>query len=496
MPGQLLSNKFMSYFLIANNLHLGAELFGAVVFFLIAWLFFEAFWIKKDIFSLSRGFGFSLLSLWQFIHAFNQDGDGGALIAGGLIYLGGLLLILISYGLEKMAAKPLYAFMAPVPLFLKISGSAVPISAVAVTLITFLLAKRYFKDIDKPIKWLMAGFGILSAAALITLLTVQETPGLYWIAGHLIKLAAFFALSVWIWKFLSLRIREEALIVFIAISLFISLLVTTTFSIFFLRRIQNETENSLSANSQILNFYIASLKNKALAASQIIAASEDLAEALKSKDAATLQEISGKLLQETSGEFLTIAGKKGEIFLKSNFPVVKEENVLAEKIGAEALEGRPSVTISQADIEGLSIRAAAPIMDRGAIIGAAITGSLLNKNFVRQFKDISDFETSIFKDNRVSASSFLLAGQPAAPPAEKYIGPAELAGQQFIGAFQPIKNTEGKTIAVFSLTTTPGELLRNAQAANRLTMIIIFSITLSLMIPLYRFSVFLTSDTI
>lgn len=479
----------MSYFLIVNNLHLGAELLGGIVFFLIAWLFFEAFWLKKDVFSFSRALGFGLISLWQFLHALGENGND-FLTAGALIYLGGLVLVLISYAGEKLAAKPsLAAGFLFLPFVIKISDNASRIAAAFLTLIAILLAKRYFKDIDRPIKWLMVGFGILSVAAVTAFSS-------YWIAEHLIKLAAFSALSIWIWKFLSLRIREEALIVFVAISLFISLLVTTTFSVFFLRRIQNETVNSLSANSQIFNFYIASLKNKALAASQIIASNEDLADALKLKNAAALQEISLNLLKETNEEFLTIAGGKGEVFLKANFPIAKEENILTEKIGADALEGKLSVTVSQADIEGLSIRAAAPILDRGAVIGAAITGSLLNKNFVQQFKNISNFETSIFKNNQISASSFLSAGQPAAPPAEKYIGPAELAGQQFIGEFQPVKNAEGETVAIFSLTTTPGELLRNAQAANRLTMIIIFSITLGLMIPLYRFSVFLTNETL
>ncbi|MBI2591473.1 MAG: hypothetical protein HYW34_02255 [Candidatus Brennerbacteria bacterium] len=481
----------MSYFLIANNLHLGAELFGAIVFFLTAWLFLEAFWIKKDLFSLSRVLGFSLLSLWQLLHALNEGGDN-IFIANNLIYIGGLLFILISYGLEKMASKPLYNFAVSIPLFLKIAANAAQISAGILTLITFLLTKRYFKNIDKPLKWLLIGFAALTASSMAAIFTKPEISNTYWVIEHIIKIIAFSAFSVWIWKFLSLRIKEEALIVFVAMSLFISLLITTTFSIFFLKRIELETEKTLSANAQILNFYLASLKNKALASSQIIANNEDFGLAVKTKDMQTLKEISDSLIKTTGQDFITVALKRGEIIFKANFPINNEENALSEKIGAEALEGRVAATIDETIVEGLSIRAAAPIYSRGTIIGAVITGTLLNKTFVQQFKDISNLETTIFKNKKVKTSSFLLSGQTIEYPKEKYIGLVDFIGQTVIGSFQPLKNIDGESAAVFSITTTPGELLRNAQTTNRFTMIIIFSIVLILIMPLYRFSVFLS----
>lgn len=484
----------MLYFLIANNLHLGAELLGAVIFFLAAWLFGEAFWIKKDLFSLSRGIGFALLSLWQLFHALNNGND--ALTANGFIYLSGLLLILISYGMEKMTAKPLYIFTAPIPLFLSINENTSIISAGILALITFFLAKRYFKDIDKSLKWLLIGFAALTVSSIAAIFAEPAISNNYWILEHAVKLAAFLLLSIWIWKFLSLRIREDALIVFIAISLFISLLVTTTFSVFFLKQIEQETENNLSASAQILNFYLDSLKNKALAASQIIASNEDFSSAIKTKDIETLKEMSRNLIKETNQDFLTVALKKGEILFKASFPINNEENALAEEIVAEALEGRPAVTIDEASTEGLSIRAAAPVYNRGAIIGAVISGSLLNKSFARQFKNIIGFETTIFKNGRVNASSFLVTSQAVNYPNKQYIGLADFSGQAVIGVFRPIKNINGENAATFSITTTPGELLINAQAMNRFTMIIIFSIILSLIIPLYRFSVFLTDETI
>ena len=76
---------------------------------------------------------------------------------------------------------------------------------------------------------------------------------------------------------------------------------------------------------------------------------------------------------------------------------------------------------------------------------------------------------------------------------EDFLGTTKFLNQEVIGAFTPLKNFDAQTVGILSLTTTPGELLRDANATNRLTMLIVFAIAVSLIIPLYRFTVFLTS---
>jgi len=122
-----------------------------------------------------------------------------------------------------------------------------------------------------------------------------------------------------------------------------------------------------------------------------------------------------------------------------------------------------------------------------------LTGFLLDERFVDNFKKISGLETTILADEKVIASTILTVGKAISFPKEEFLGTTKLLNQEVIGAFTPLKNFDAQTVGILSLTTTPGELLRDANATNRLTMLIVFAIAISLIIPLYRFTVFLTS---
>lgn len=484
----------MSSFLFLNNIHLAVEIFGSIIFFIVAWLFFESYLIKKDKFSFSRSLGFLFLSIWQIFHVLGDESNNFLLIFSLSIYGAGLFLVFFSYLSEKLPPKPVYGvFVIIPPLFFGLIDRFPVVASVSLIAITFVLMRRYFKDIDIIIKWLAIGFALLAASSIVSIYVKTESLNLIWLSAHVIKILAFSAIVIWIWKFLSLRIKEEALLVFITTSLFIALLVTTTFSNFYFQRIERETMNNLAANAKMLNFYIDGLKNKALAGSQIIANNEDFISAIKSNDLGGAKKISNHLLNLTGQNFLTVASEYGTVLFKTNFPVIKDETIFQEIIGAEALESRPAVTVEQSDTDGLTIRAAAPILYRGKIIGAVLTGFLLDERFVDNFKKISGLETTILADEKVIASTILTVGKAISFPKEEFLGTTKLLNQEVIGAFTPLKNFDAQTVGILSLTTTPGELLRDANATNRLTMLIVFAIAISLIIPLYRFTVFLTS---
>lgn len=312
----------MSSFIVFSNLHLGIELFGAIVFFISAWLFLEAYLIKKDFFSITRTIGFVLLSVWQISNAVGGE-SSSFLIFSFAAYSAGLLLVFISFAFEKLPPKPIYAVIA-LPLF-NISTNFNVLPTILLVALAIAILKRYYSDIDRLIKWLAIGFVLLALSSLVSNFT---TPGSFdsaWLLEHGLRVAAFISIALWIWRFLSLRAREETLIIFVANSLFVALLITTTFSAFLLKNLERETTTNLSAGGKIFNFYAESLKNKALASSQIIAGNADLISAVNARDTSDLEKISGDLLDVTGAQFITIASKKGAVFFKSNFPVVQDE---------------------------------------------------------------------------------------------------------------------------------------------------------------------------
>lgn len=491
----------MSQFFIFNNVHLAVELLGGIVLFVIAWLFFEGFLIKKDKFSLSRSFGFLLLSFWFAAHAVHGiDYD----ISSSLIYvyLGALFLIFLSFGLEKLPPKP-DGFSAVLALSL---GAAVlnnftTAATILLFFITIALFKRYFKDIERLLKWLGVGFGVLTVSSALSIFVKPEISYLM-LSEHVLKIVAFGAMIFWIWQWLSLRIKEETLLVFIAISLFGALVLTTTFSTIFLKQIETAAGKNLALSAQVFDFYLDSLKSKALAATELFARGEELGSALKARDLKEMERLAREFLGGSQQQFLTLAIRNGSVIYKSGAAITSGENILVERVGGEALEGRPAVTINDSESEGFSIRSAAPVYYQNKIIGVVLSGYLLDDDFSKKFKAIGNLETTLFLNEKVAGSSFLAKGEGLGELAikqrllngESFVAAVRLSGQEVIGSFFPIRDGEGKTIAAAALTTTPGELLRSAERTNRLTLMIIFALLGILVLPFYRFTVFLTKQ--
>ncbi len=481
----------MSSFFIFNNIHLGIELLGAIIFFVAAWLFFEAYLIKKDGFSIGRSLGFGLLSVSQVIQAIHSTDDNISAFSV-YIYLVSLVLILLSYALEKLPPRPealAIAFVSINSIFIK---NYSVLASVLLIIITAVLAKRYFRDIEKLLKWLIAGFFLLSASSIISIFARSEINSL-WVLGQAIKLLAFVSIVLWVWQWLSLRIKEETLLVFISSALFVALFITTAFSAFFFNNIQKVTENNLSLSAKVSDFYISSLKDKALASAGGLVQNPDFIGALRTKDGVTLEKFAKSFLESTGEKVFVVADIRGNVFFKFNYPVKSGENVLSEKIGAEAIEGRRVATIGFADEEGLSVRAAVPVLDRGKIVGVFISGFLLDKQFVENLKRISNLEATVFSGDKVIASSILAPETRFNIPQSEFVGTVNLLNNEVVGAFLPLKSFEGSIVGMLSMTTTPGELARQTGETNRLIILMVFVIALVLVVPLYRFTVYLTS---
>ncbi|MEK9179830.1 MAG: hypothetical protein AAB897_00220 [Patescibacteria group bacterium] len=486
----------MPSLLILNNIHLGIELFGAIVFFIIGWLFAGAYRIKKDLFSFGRTLGFFSLFVWQILHSIY----GGELdLMTSIFYVAGLALLCTSYAAEQLPPRPKN--------FTAIAGSAAfsflsfspKLAAGLLGLLTIFLAKRYIKDIDKLIKWLLLGFFFLAVSSLFAILYGNEEAGAAWIIEHTLKTTGFTAIAVWGWQWLSMRLREEMLIVFVGSSLFIALIVTTVFSTFFVDRLEKETLDTLSSNARVLHFYIDSLKNKSLASAQIAANTEDFASAFGEKNFADLDKVSRELILQTEQQFLIAARTSGEVVFKLNLPIKENENILKSKIGAYALEGKPANTIDYLEEGQLAVQAAAPIFYKGSIVGALITGNFIDDAFANDFKKISKLETSVFAEGRPIASTFFRPEETMTQETEsdlgggEFIGKANISKYSVIGAFLPIENIDQQSVGIVAITTTPEKLIKDSQSANRAILLVIFIVVMILILPLYRFALFISS---
>ena len=497
----------MSLFLLLNNLHFGIELFGAFAFFIASWLLFDAYLIKKSKLNLWRTVGFLLVAIWFVFHALGIETN--ILLGLGLfIYFAGLIAILFSYWLDKLPSRPVFSGIIILPALAGVLVYFNSVAFVILALISVILIKRYFRNVDRMSKWLAIGFILLTLATLISVFVQTESPNLLWIVEHSLRLIAFVVITGWVWQFLRLRAREQTLISFVATAMLISLLVTMTFSTLLLRQIEAGARSSLSTDAKVFNFYLDSLQNQALAQNQLVANNEDLVFSLRTRNVGELEKVATDLMNSLELGFLTVADANGNVLIKAHFPSSQGDNILAEQVGAEALEGRAATTIEMVETEGFSIRAGAPVFDRGRIIGAVISGFLLDNFLVDNLEKITGLETTIFADEEIVASTIVgpdgktriqgikLTDQrvknKVITRGEEFVGQVKFLGKETLGAFLPLKNLEGRVVGILATTKTQIELVRAANATNRLTVLVVLIIVIGLIVPLYRFSKFLT----
>ena len=457
------------------------------MFFVVAWLYTEAFLLKRDAWSFLRAVGFGLASLAGFLHAAYAE-PGSVLRIGEFAYLAGIIAICASNILERLPPRPKYEVTLGGFAFAT-GGVSSALTPVVLGVTALALLKRYLVDVERLSTGLFTGFFLLAGAATLEYFS-GGASGAFWLGTHLVKAAGYAAIGVWIWRFLSLRLQEEALIVFVSISLLIALFVTTTFSIFFLDRIEREAETNLVASARIFTVHLDSLRQRSLAVAQIIGNDDEFGVAVAAGDLAAAETLGAALLRSGEQDFLIVADETGRVLLRTSGVVAGDENVLAESVAASALAGRPAVAISESATEGFSIRASAPIRSAGNLLGILLVGVRLDEAFLRAFKNVTGFETTLVTGGVVRASTVARPGDTVAIPRTVSLSRSTLAGADVIAAVAPVDNEE-TTVAIAAITTTPGELVRDARGVNLQTMAIIFLVTLAFILPLYRFTTFL-----
>jgi len=491
----------MSSFFLLHNLHFALEFLGAIAFLVVAWLAFDAFLIRRDFLTSTRGIGFSLLAGWQVIHAFAFPSDL-ILYLGYAFFFGGVLFIILNILLEAPSPRPefkaILVLPAASPLFLNLNNGVV---AAGLLLITLLSYRQYRRELKKSLGPFVIGFLFLSLGALTSLLYTPESQNIFWIIGHLFQLLGFFALGRWVWSYLRLRIREELLIIFTSFTLLMAVVVSLTFSSILVSRIEAQTKDNLLTDVKVLELTILSLQEEALAKTRLFGSMDDVREALENNDFAALEELSNNFLQEEQLGFLTVADEEGFVLLRAHALTQKDDNLSSETAVAKALEGDSFVTIETSPVEQFSIRAASPIMKDGEVQGVVIGGFPLDNVLADSIRKITGLEMSIFQANTRVATTALNPDGKTRSTGIQQTDPrvteavleqgndvtlsTTIFSRPFLAAYLPLKNAEGQIVGMISAAKAQQEIVETANATNRLTLLAVVVLMLLLITPIY-----------
>ena len=178
------------------------------------------------------------------------------------------------------------------------------------------------------------------------------------------------------------------------------------------------------------------------------------------------------------------------------------DSIADDPIVWRALDGKAVVTTDTQQvvtIPTVSIRASSPIVDTSEagdleIVGAIITGFVLDTAFVDGIKKITDLDITVFADDQSIATTFTMpeTGRRligAREPDQRivnavlkeggtYTGTSSILNRPFLAAYIPIQDIEETTIGMFFTGRSQASILTLVGDTMRLT----FSVSVLLMI--------------
>ena len=511
----------MSLPFIINNLHFTVEIVGALTFFVMAWLAADAYVVGRQSRPLLRVFGFSLVGVSQLIHALTVSDDLYSLL-GAVAFILGLIFVIGSFftgpktaSLEPTsgAASGTPPAQAPavlvLPAFASISLYVDSLTALLLCVVAFLSFRQLKKEFDRSLQFFWIGFFVLFLGVLAALFWKGQNG---FVLEHLLRLAGFLLLSVWVWQYLQLRLRESVVLIFISLTLLISTIVTLAFSSILMSKIEAETRSSLAIDTKVIDLAVGGLLEEARAKVELLAERGDITNALTEKNAAKLAVLLSDALSEEKLGFLLVTDKQGTVVLRAHALSRYGDSIGTERAVESALTGTVFATIESSSAEKFSIRAAVPLYQKGTLIGVLVAGFPLDNVFADRMKKITGLEMSIYEGESVVATTALgedgrsrLSGIAVDDPSVREAGVerggaatarVELRGEEFLASYLPIISGDGKIVGMFSASKSQQEIIALANATNRLTLVAVMSLLLILALPFYFLTRRLLGDEI
>ncbi|TSC62577.1 MAG: methyl-accepting chemotaxis protein [Parcubacteria group bacterium Greene0416_14] len=542
------------------------EIFIAFLMVTAGWIYLDGWMIERKGKTLLRAVGFFVLTLWGFIgaapHGFiGFEGLNQALLVD-LIGLLGFGFILASLLMDPVPIKPgkrpplffgwileKQTDLAIVPLFI-----ATPLKHVLATLapligvlgfiftqpkiwlcifsslITALLYIHYSYGIQSEWKHFYRGFLFLSIGLGVAILSLLESSsnvliarfaadnGLFWIIENFFKFIGAVSLGAWAWGFIRFRIFPQIFSSFVALSFLIFVTTTIFYTGFLLNKTQQRATQDLETNVKTLEFALSKVKESAILAARIASTNPQTREAVRANDKDALFNNLNALMFENETDFMLAVNTGGEVIMRAEDRDRFGDSIAQDPVVWRALDGKAVVTTQSEEgvtIPTISIRAASPIVDtredgRLEIIGAVVTGYLMDIAFVDGVKEVTSLDVTIFAKDVAAATTFTLPNTSTRligtrevdtnittavlTKGERHTGTASVLNQPYLASYIPILDVEETQIGMLFTGRSQASILAVASDTLRLTFSLSIIFMLLSILPLAWLARFITHN--
>ncbi len=451
----------MWYQFYLENIHFALNLFAALVFFAVSYLYFDAWMGRRSGKELLKALGFLLLSLSFVVYAsllettlLPQTLFHGRVteMLGAIIHLAGFVLIIISLLKDRLEPRPQTQGLTRENYTLPVFGFgfipqvfSLTILAPFLALVTaFLYLRRAFWGLEHHLRFIALSFLALTVYEILSLATLLRSSGnvdLYnlvsafgpiWVAQHLVLLAATLILGKWVFAYLLKQLQTQLMMIFSAAVLVIFLITTVTFTALLVNNLKQETLKQLETNTKVLDLVMQSRREQNLSDAQVLAQDTEIKKAISSKSTKVLSDSSQNFLTAKKLSSVVIVDENGQVLFRGEDPERIGDSLSGDSLVKRALLGQSSssVVIHQGVVAPqLQIVSAVPIiLDRKKNLGAVLVATAVGNEFIDNIKRVSGLEASIYGQDSLAASTLTLADNKTRAIGTKFSDP-KIAGQ-------------------------------------------------------------------
>jgi hypothetical protein len=540
---------------LLENLHFAINLFAALVFFAVCWLYLDAWLETKEHKELFKIVGFAFLSLSFLIHATYIEQS--VLVNGffnvslvellaNLSKLAAFIFLIIGLAIDPIQAKPVYKDEQPQAKSLQptVKNQQSPVAAAGflsiqsvsnllwlicfpiLSLMAFLLyLRRATIGLEKHLKYLTLGFffiflyEVLSISKFfenttaISVYNIVRPFGPLWIVAHLSLLIGVMIIAKWVFGYLLKRIETEIFMIFNISVLVIFLITTVSFTGLLLTNLRDNALSHLTTDANVVQYAMNSKQAESLSDAQMVAQDPQLQTAVAVDDRQTLKELSTSTLLAKKQSFLIIVASSGAVLMRGEDNEKIGDSLSNDSLFKRALRGEKdsSVTTKEGPIAPVvSIRSAVPIVSANQIIGVVIVGSDIDNAFVDGLKTTTKLDVSVYAGNVLSATTFVASdgksrfigvkendknvNKNVLIDGKNYSGELNILNVPYLAAFTPLKDVDGNPVGMLFAGQQQVSIIQAASSSIEYTFIIAVFIMLISIFPSFLISRYITNQ--
>jgi len=523
-----------------EQLHFALDIFAALVFFSVFWLYFDAWTMQRTVRKGMRMIGFFFLSVSFLIHAVTLESSvvPQALVTNnflpvvyGVFRAFGYIFIIIGLSFDPIQPKPsseeprfpsapqseapkAVAFM---PFMTLLGIKSMPLGFFLFSLLVGLLyLRRAIRGLERHLLPIAVSFFVFSLYELLQFAAAfRDTNNVFvyslvalfgplWLLGYGFLTVALIILVRWVFGYLLKRFETQLFIIFTLSVVFIYIIVTLSFTTLLLRNMQSEVLRGLATDVRVLSFALESKFAETLSDAQVLAQNPAIPDLLSETSHTGLRTVVEQYFLSKRESFLAVTGPTGQVLARGDDRDRFGESLSDDPLVQRALlgESASSVVVREGVIAPeISVRSAVPVRAGDTIAGAVLAGTSIDNAFVDGVKRATKLESTLYAGDQISATTLIASDGQTRPiglreknrevtmavlsGGKGYQGTTSFLGRPYLGAYEPLKDHADMVVGMLYMGTPQSGVLATAGKSIELTFAAAVILLIASVFPAY-----------